>query len=106
MDATLSLATLVQIGGAVGAIVGVIWTFRGMLSSLEKTLTAQNAALNTKIELLQQAQTNAQTTLEYRFSNIQGALEQQRAQLSQVQAQGDVNSRHIIELQSRATREP
>ena len=105
MDATLSLATLVQIVGAVVSIAGIIWTFRGMLSSLEKTLTAQNAALNTKIELLQQAQTNAQTNLEYRFSNISGALEQQRTHLAQLQMQADTTARSVVELQVRSTKE-
>lgn len=102
MDTAVSLSTLGQILGAAASLVAIIWTFRGMLSGLEKTLTGQNASLNTKIELLQQAQTNAATNLEYRFSNISGTLEQGREHMSRLQVACDDNAREIVKLKARS----
>ena len=99
MESTVTWSVLGQVIAAIVALGGVLWTFRGMLSGLERNLTAQNASLNTKIELLQQAQSNAATNLEFRFSNISGALEQLRAHVSAMQSVQEAHTHSIIELQ-------
>lgn len=99
MDSTVTWSVLGQVIAGALALGGILMSVRGLISGLEKTLTAQNANLNTKIELLQQAQTNAATNLEFRFANISGALEQLRVHVSTIQSVQEAHTHSIIELQ-------